>query len=194
MVEGGALRRSTGAAAGVARGDPARPAPASQPAIGGVDEAGRGPLAGPVVAAVVVLSPGQRIAGVRDSKRLTPARREELAEQIRHEALEWAIGRCSAVEIDALNILQASLLAMQRAIAALSCAPAQLLIDGNRAPELADYPGRIATVVGGDRLVLAISAASILAKVARDRQMLELDEQFPGYGFARHRLGPTGMR
>lgn len=159
--------------------------------IGGVDEAGRGPLAGPVVAAVVVLAPKQQIPGVRDSKQLAPRRRETLAATIRHEALGWAIGRCTPAEIDELNILQASLLAMRRAVEALRCLPECLRIDGNRAPDLGGFEGRIETVVGGDRSCGAIGAASILAKVCRDAEMVALDTRFPGYGFARHKGYPT---
>jgi ribonuclease HII len=161
------------------------------PGIGGVDEVGRGPLAGPVVAAVVVLAPGQTIAGVRDSKMLSPKRREVLAAIIRSEAAAWAIARCSPAEIDELNILNASLLAMRRAIGALGKRPAHLRIDGNRAPVLDDFHGRIETVVGGDRSCVAIGAASILAKVSRDAEMCELDAHYPGYGFSRHKGYPT---
>lgn len=161
------------------------------PGIGGLDEVGRGPLAGPVVAAVVVLAPGQAIAGVRDSKLLSPRRREALAAVIRAEAVGWAIARCSPAEIDELNILNASLLAMQRAVAALAQRPAHLRIDGNRAPDLGDFAGRVETVVGGDRSCVAIGAASILAKVSRDAEMTELDARYPGYGFARHKGYPT---
>lgn len=159
--------------------------------IGGVDEVGRGPLAGPVVAAVVVLAPHQRIDGVKDSKQLSPRRREVLAEIIRHECVSWAIGRCTPAEIDELNILQAALLAMRRAVEGLAQQPRHLRIDGNRAPDLAGFPGRVETVVGGDRSCMAIGAASILAKVSRDAEMCELDGQYPGYGFARHKGYPT---
>lgn len=159
--------------------------------IGGVDEVGRGPLAGPVVAAVVVLAPGQSIDGVRDSKQLTPKRREVLAAAIRAEALGWAIAACTPAEIDELNILAASLLAMRRAVDALDRRPQHLRIDGNRAPELGDYPGRVETVVGGDGSCVAIGAASILAKVSRDAEMCEMDARYPGYGFARHKGYPT---
>jgi len=161
------------------------------PGIGGVDEVGRGPLAGPVVAAVVVLAPGQAIAGVRDSKLLSPKRREALAAIIRAEAAGWAIARCSPAEIDELNILNASLLAMRRAVSALAQRPAHLRIDGNRAPDLEGFTGRIETVIGGDRTCPAIGAASILAKVSRDAEMCELDARYPGYGFARHKGYPT---
>lgn len=159
--------------------------------IGGVDEAGRGPLAGPVVAAVVVLSPGQIIAGVRDSKQLSAARRETLALQIRDQAFAWSLGQAEVEEIDQLNILHATMLAMRRAIEALRCSPERLQFDGNRAPELPGYAGVAETIVGGDRLSNAISAASILAKVDRDRIMIALDRDFPDYGFAQHKGYPT---
>ena len=152
---------------------------------------GRGPLAGPVVAAVVVLAPGQKILGVKDSKQLTPRRREQLSVEIREQALDWALGQSSCAEIDELNILNASLLAMRRAIEALRHMPGRLRIDGNRAPELDQFEGVVETLVGGDRLCIAIGAASILAKVARDAEMCALDERFPGYGFARHKGYPT---
>ncbi len=159
--------------------------------IGGVDEAGRGTLAGAVVAAVVVLAPGQTIEGVRDSKQLSAARRERLALRIRAEALAWALGRAEAGEIDRLNILNATFLAMERAVATLSSPPLELLVDGNRAPRFAGFSGVVRVVVGGDRSCPAISAASILAKVARDAEMLELDDAYPGYGFACHKGYPT---
>lgn len=154
----------------------------------GVDEAGRGPLAGPVAAAAVILSPAVRIAGLRDSKQLTPARRETLAEEIRAAALAWAIGWADAAEIDDMNILQASLLAMRRAVLALNVAPEQVLVDGSHCPVLAC---RAQAVVQGDRKVPAISAASILAKVERDALMCRLDAEFPVYGFAVHKGYPT---
>jgi ribonuclease HII len=156
-----------------------------------VDEAGRGPLAGPVVAAVVVLLPGQTISGVRDSKQLSAARRETLAAIIREQAYAWSLGQAEVEEIDTLNILHATMLAMRRAIEALNCAPERLQFDGDRAPELPDYRGVAETIVGGDRSSAAISAASILAKVNRDRTMLALDREFPDYGFARHKGYPT---
>ena len=154
----------------------------------GADEAGRGPLAGPVVAAAVILDPGQPIDGLRDSKQLSPLRREELARVIRGSALAWAVASASVQEIDRLNILQASLLAMRRAIEMLDPAAEIALIDGNQLPRL-----RIEAraVVGGDALEPAISAASILAKHHRDRIMAELDLVFPGYGFAEHAGYPT---
>jgi ribonuclease HII len=159
--------------------------------IGGVDEAGRGPLAGPVVAAVVVLEPGQTISGVRDSKQLSASRRESLAAAIREQAVACALGQAEVAEIDKLNILHATMLAMRRAIAALNVVPERLQFDGNRAPDLPGYPGVAETIVGGDRTREPISAASILAKVHRDRIMLGLDRQFPAYGFARHKGYPT---
>jgi ribonuclease HII len=161
------------------------------PGLGGVDEAGRGPLAGPVVASAVVLSPGQRIEGVRDSKQLSAGRREQLADLIRRESMAWSLGEADVEEIDTLNILQATLLAMRRAVEALQLVPEQLRIDGNRAPELLDYNGVMETVVGGDRVCGAISAASILAKVHRDHLMTALDRDFPQYGFAVHKGYPT---
>jgi len=162
-------------------------------AIGGVDEAGRGPLAGPVVAAIVVLSPGQHIDGVRDSKQLTARRREVLAAEIKHRADAWSVAHAGVDEIDQLNILHATMLAMRRAVEQLDCLPDELRIDGNRAPDLPDYQGRTTAVVGGDRICMAISAASILAKVARDDLMLSLDSVFPNYGFARHKGYPTAQ-
>ncbi len=154
----------------------------------GVDEVGRGPLAGPVVAAAVVLDPARPIAGLADSKKLSEKRREQLAEDIRQQALAWSLGRAEVEEIDTINILQASLLAMQRAVAGLQVAPELVLVDGNRCPELA-YPSQ--AVVKGDSLVPAISAASIIAKVSRDREMCELDSEFPGYGLASHKGYPS---
>jgi ribonuclease HII len=156
--------------------------------LAGVDEAGRGPLAGPVVAAAVILDALHPIAGLADSKTLSAARREELARQIRAQASAWALGMASVEEIDRLNILQATLLAMQRAVQALAIRPALVLVDGNRAPQLS-CPVR--TVVRGDVTVKAISAASILAKVARDAMLQDLDSQYPGYGFAGHKGYPT---
>ena len=156
--------------------------------VAGVDEVGRGPLAGPVVAAAVILDAANPIEGLADSKILSAVRREELAELIRERALCWALGRAEVDEIDKLNILRASLLAMQRAVAGLALPPDLALVDGNQAPELL-CPVR--TVVRGDATVLAISAASILAKVARDAEMCELDGRYPGYGFAQHKGYPT---
>lgn len=156
----------------------------------GADEAGRGPLAGPVVAAAVILDAGRPIDGLRDSKQLSPARREHLAQVIRSRAAAWAVAEASVQEIDRLNVLQASLLAMKRAIELLDPAAEIALIDGNRLPRL-----RIEAraIVGGDALEPAISAASILAKQHRDRLMAELDCVFPGYGFAGHAGYPTAQ-
>ena len=164
------------------------PVPISQKHIAGVDEAGRGPLAGPVIAAAVILDESKPIAGLADSKILSAGRREDLAILIREQARCWALGRAEVEEIDRLNILRASLLAMQRAVAALSLSPTLVLVDGNQAPDLVC---RVQTVVRGDATVPAISAASILAKVARDAEMRELDALFPGYGLARHKGYPT---
>ena len=161
--------------------------------LAGVDEAGRGPLAGPVVAAAVLLDPLRPIEGLRDSKKLAPARREQLALLIRARALDYAVGVAQVEEIDAINILQATLLAMRRALQQLKLRPTDIMIDGNKAPQLADLFGdcRIATLVGGDDLVPAISAASILAKTWRDAMMAELDLKYPGFGLAQHRGYPT---
>ena len=156
--------------------------------VAGVDEAGRGPLAGPVLAAAVILDPQRPVVGLADSKTLAPARREALAEQIRSHALAWAVASASVEEIDHLNILQASLLAMSRAVAALEPAPVEALIDGNQVPRL-QCAAR--AIVRGDVTEPAISAASILAKVARDAEMCALDSVFPGYDFARHKGYPT---
>ncbi len=161
---------------------------AAQRPVAGVDEAGRGPLAGPVTAAAVILDPDRRIAGLADSKLLSAARRESLAVEIRGQALAWAVGWADVEEIDRINILQASLLAMARAVAALAQRPGLVLVDGNRLPVL-DCPAR--AIVGGDASVAAISAASILAKVARDAAMRALDTRFPVYGFSRHKGYPT---
>lgn len=156
--------------------------------VAGVDEAGRGPLAGPVVAAAVILDARRPIPGLADSKTLSAARREELAGLIRARASAWALGMASAEEIDHMNILQATFLAMQRAVQGLSMTPALALVDGNRAPQLFCA---VRTVVRGDATVASISAASILAKVARDAILHDLDRQYPGYGFARHKGYPT---
>ncbi len=156
--------------------------------VAGVDEAGRGPLAGPVCAAAVILDPTRSIAGIADSKRLTAARRECLELEIRERSLAWAVAWAEVAEIDRLNILNASLLAMQRAVAALAIPAERALVDGNRCPDLGC---EALAVVGGDGSVPAIGAASILAKVARDRFMERLDRTYPGYGFARHKGYPT---
>lgn len=152
--------------------------------IAGIDEAGRGPLAGPVFAAAVILDPTKPIEGLTDSKILTAKKREQLFKQIQTIAKAWAIARADVHEIDEVNILQASLLAMQRAVEALSIKPELALIDGNKCPQLF-CPTK--AVIGGDKTVPEISAASILAKVARDAEMLILDQQYPGYGFAQHK-------
>lgn len=157
--------------------------------IAGVDEVGRGPLAGAVVAAAVILKHDHAIHGLADSKTLRASARERLAVQIRAEALAWALGRAEVEEIDRLNILHASLLAMRRAVAGLALAPTLALVDGNRIPE--GLTCRAQAIVRGDATVPVISAASILAKVARDAEMLELDQRFPGYGFAVHKGYPT---
>ena len=150
----------------------------------GVDEAGRGPLAGPVYAAAVILNSQRRIRGLADSKVLTAKRRDSLAVTIRAEALAWAVASASVEEIDALNILQATLLAMRRAVSALDRTPAEALIDGNCCPPLAC---RARAIVRGDARVPSIMAASILAKTARDAHMCELHARHPGYGFDRHK-------
>lgn len=150
----------------------------------GVDEAGRGPLAGPVVAAAVILDPARPVRGLRDSKLLTAAARERLAGEIRATALAWSVAHADVAEIDALNILEATLLAMRRAVEGLALAPGEVLVDGNRCPRLACA---VRAIVGGDRSVPAISAASILAKTARDAQLVELDARHPGYGFVRNK-------
>jgi ribonuclease HII len=152
--------------------------------VAGVDEAGRGPLAGPVVAAAVVLDANRPIEGLTDSKLLKPQRREALAAEIRGCAVGWAVASADVAEIDRLNILQATLLAMRRAVLALSCRPDRVLIDGNCLPELEI---RAEAVIGGDLSIAAISAASILAKVERDRMMVQMHERYPEYGFARHK-------
>ena len=154
----------------------------------GVDEAGRGPLAGPVVAAAVILDPARPIAGLNDSKKLSAKKRMALAGLIRERALAWSVAEASVEEIDQLNILHASMLAMQRAVAALQVTPERALIDGNRCPSLA-IPAE--AVVQGDAKVAAIAAASILAKTVRDEGMLVLHAQYPHYGFDRHMGYPT---
>ena len=155
--------------------------------VAGVDEVGRGPLAGDVVAAAVILtdSPPE---GVTDSKMLTPERREALAERIRDEAVSWALGSATLAEIDELNILQASLLAMRRAVEALPIQPSLVLVDGNRLPK---WPYEARAIVKGDLTEPSIGAASILAKVQRDAEMLALHEHYPAYGFDRHKGYPT---
>ncbi len=154
----------------------------------GVDEAGRGPLAGDVVAAAVILDPDNPIEGLADSKKLSARRREQLFDVIQAQALSWCIARASVAEIDRFNILQASLLAMSRAVQGLSRQPEHVLVDGNRLPR---WHYAAEAVVKGDSRVAAIGAASILAKVCRDRDMQALDREYPGYGFAKHMGYPT---
>ena len=156
--------------------------------VAGVDEVGRGPLCGAVVTAAVILDPARPILGLNDSKKLTAARREQLFDEICEKALYWCIARAEVEEIDQLNILHATMLAMQRAVAGLHITPKLALIDGNRCPVL-DVPS--AAVVKGDSQVPAIAAASILAKVSRDREMQAIDRQYPGYGIAGHKGYPT---
>jgi ribonuclease HII len=168
---------------------PRRPAPAIPSSrLCGVDEAGRGPLAGAVFAAAVILDPERPVPGLADSKLLDPARRARAAEAIRRDALAWAVASATVAEIDELNILRASLAAMARAIGGLGVDPGEVVVDGLHVPGTR-WPER--AVVRGDRLVPAISAASILAKTARDEEMTRLDLRFPGYGFARHKGYPT---
>ncbi|MGH8260513.1 MAG: ribonuclease HII [Steroidobacteraceae bacterium] len=157
--------------------------------VAGIDEAGRGPLAGPVVAAAVILDPQRRIIGLADSKQLTPEARESLAPRIRARSIAWAIAWADREEIDALNILEATLLAMRRALLALPVAPTHVQVDGNRVPHLADlrFGCTSEPIVGGDRTVAAISAASILAKTHRDAVMRRLDACYPGFDFAVHK-------
>lgn len=155
--------------------------------VAGVDEVGRGPLAGDVVAAAVIL--GEHVpAGITDSKKLSPARRQALSAEIKEQAVAWSLGRASVQEIDELNILEAALLAMKRAVEGLSIEPELVLVDGNRLPRWR-YEAR--PIVGGDALEPAIGAASILAKVQRDFELMELDSQYPEYGFGRHKGYPT---
>ncbi|HFE36949.1 MAG TPA: ribonuclease HII [Gammaproteobacteria bacterium] len=156
--------------------------------IAGVDEVGRGPLAGAVVAAAVILDPKRHVNGLMDSKKLSEKKREFLFDEICEKALAYAIGRAEVEEIDAINILQASLLAMQRAIEALAIEPEHVLVDGNHCPN-----GKLpmTPVIKGDDRVEVIAAASILAKVTRDRELVELDQAYPGYGFAKHKGYPT---
>lgn len=157
---------------------------AAEPGVAGVDEAGRGPLAGPVTVAAVILEPGTAIDGVTDSKKLTPKRRERAAERIRAQARAWALAWAEPEEIDSRNVLQATMAAMQRAVAGLAESPRRVRVDGNRTPEFG-VPAE--AVVGGDAADAAIAAASILAKVARDDHMEALEATHPGYGFAAHK-------
>lgn len=158
--------------------------------IAGVDEAGRGPLAGPVIAAVVILDPNRPIAGLADSKQLTEKQREGLFKEIREHALAWAAGRATVAEIDHINILQATLLAMQRAMARLKVQPELALVDGNKCPA---FPCEARAIIQGDQSQPAISAASIVAKVLRDRIMRMLDRKYPHYGFAQHKGYGTAL-
>jgi len=160
-------------------------------AVCGIDEAGCGPLAGPVYAAAVILDPKAPIEGLNDSKKLTEKKREALFPQIQERALAWAIASASAKEIDEINILQARLLAMRRAVELLDIRPDHVLVDGNRDPNIPDTPTLL--IVGGDGKSASIAAASILAKVARDHDLLELDKQYPQYLFAKHKGYPTKL-
>ena len=157
--------------------------------IAGVDEAGRGPLAGPVVAAAVILDAGRPISGLDDSKKLSPAIRESLSAKIKGSALSWAVAWADAAEIDALNILEATMLAMRRAVIGLSVIPDGIQVDGNRLPDVRVIGKRVRgeAFVKGDSTHASIAAASILAKTSRDRIMIEIDRLYPGYGFARHK-------
>ncbi|MFW1799234.1 ribonuclease HII [Acinetobacter nematophilus] len=157
--------------------------------VAGVDEAGRGPLVGSVVAAAVILDPNNPIEGLNDSKKLTEKKREKLFVEIKEKALAWAIAEATHQEIDELNILQASLLAMRRAVEALKLVPEHVLVDGNKVPK--GLAMSCEAVVGGDALHAEISAASILAKVTRDHEMVDLDKQHPQFGFAKHKGYPT---
>jgi ribonuclease HII len=156
--------------------------------VAGVDEVGRGPLAGPVVTAAVILDPERPIAGLADSKVLSEKRREALFDEIQEKAMAWSIGRAEVEEIDELNILQATMLAMQRAVAGLDISPNHVLVDGNRCPDL---PCSSEAIIKGDGTVPVISAASIIAKVTRDREMVVMDAEYPGYGLAGHKGYPT---
>ncbi len=158
--------------------------------ICGVDEAGRGPLAGPVVAAAVILDPARPIVGLRDSKKLSEAQRDALALEIKEKALAWSVAQCSESEIDTHNILQATMLAMRRAVEGLSIQPSLALIDGNRCPVMSI---RSEAIVKGDDKVPAISAASILAKTARDHLLMALHEQYPQYALDQHKGYPTAL-
>jgi len=158
--------------------------------IAGVDEAGRGPLAGPVIAAAVILNPDRPIEGLADSKKLSGKQREKLFQEIRQHALAWTVARARVFEIDKINILQASLLAMQRAVVGLKLQPRLALIDGNKCPRLSCSARAI---IQGDQSEPAISAASIIAKVFRDRIMLMLDKKYPQYAFAQHKGYPTSL-
>ncbi len=153
--------------------------------IAGVDEAGRGPLAGPVVAAAVILDVNDPIAGLADSKKLTATKREKLAQEIKNKALAWSVGRSEVDEIDEINILRATMKAMERAVQGLAKLPEKVLVDGNQAPHLPEFI--VETIIKGDDKIAAISAASIIAKVTRDEEMIRMDRAYPGYEFARHK-------
>ncbi|MBF0471811.1 MAG: ribonuclease HII, partial [Gammaproteobacteria bacterium] len=157
--------------------------------VAGVDEVGRGPLAGAVVAAAVILDPEFLIEGLNDSKKMSPLQRERLSVEIQTHALAWSLGRAEVEEVDRYNILQASLMAMERAVNGLALQPQFVLVDGNRLPPSLELPAR--AVVRGDARLAAIGAASILAKVSRDAEMTLLEERYPGYGFAQHKGYPT---
>jgi ribonuclease HII len=161
--------------------------------IAGVDEVGRGPLVGDVVTAAVILDPDNPIEGLMDSKKLSEKKRTLLAQEIKEKAIAWSVGRASPEEIDTLNILHATMLAMQRAVQGLAVSPDYVLVDGNRTPAFANAQGRINSeaVVKGDDRVVEISAASIVAKVTRDEEMIALDKLYPEYGFAKHKGYPT---
>ena len=163
--------------------------------VAGVDEAGRGPLAGPVVAAAVILDPDRPIDGLDDSKKLSAVRRDALREEIVHNAMSWSVAWADPAEIDAINILAATMLAMRRAILGLSVTPGGVQVDGNRLPNLCFHGRQLAgeAVVGGDSSVPAISAASIIAKTTRDRIMIKMDALYPDYEFARHKGYPTAI-
>ena len=158
--------------------------------MAGVDEVGRGPLAGPVIAAAVILDPEQPIQGLMDSKKISERKRILLALEIQKKSIAWAVGRAEHDEIDSINILQASLLAMKRAIESLAIEPELVLVDGIHCP---DISCNVDAIIKGDNKIPAISAASIIAKVARDNEMIALDSQYPGYGFSQHKGYPTRM-
>ena len=158
--------------------------------MAGVDEVGRGPLAGPVIAAAVILDPEYPIEGLMDSKKISEKKRNLLAIEIRKKSLAWALGRAEYDEIDSINILQASLLAMKRAVESLAIKPEWVLVDGLHCP---DISCNVEAIIKGDSKIQAISAASIIAKVARDNEMITLDGQYPGYGFSQHKGYPTKM-
>ncbi|MCK5432739.1 MAG: ribonuclease HII [Gammaproteobacteria bacterium] len=158
--------------------------------MAGVDEVGRGPLAGPVIAAAVILDPEQPIQGLMDSKKISDKKRILLALEIQKKSVAWAVGRAEHDEIDSINILQASLLAMKRAIESLAIEPELVLVDGIHCP---DISCNVDAIIKGDNKIPAISAASIIAKVARDNEMIALDSQYPGYGFSQHKGYPTRM-